>query len=179
MLGRFIGFLAGLALLGESYALWKPQSVGAFSPPDLGPFTPYQPLVAGLAAAIGLAVIIASMLRAPGEGKAKRQAPAAVDFASGSPDAFTLALLPAAHHAPAPEPDPEPFDPPAAHHDPEPAPSAAPEPAHAVHEHAPEPRPVASAAASPDRAAFLAAMDEGDQLRAADRLAELDTQIDG
>ena len=175
MLGRFIGFVAGLALLAESYALWKPQSVGAFTPPDLGPFTPYQPLVAGLAAAIGLAVIIASLLRAPGEGKAKRRAPAAVDFASDGADAFTLAPLPTAH--PAPEPEPEPFDPPAAHHAPEPAPVAAvpppPEPVHAVHEHAPEPRPVASAAtASPDRAAFLAAMDEGDQLRAADRLAD-------
>ena len=63
MWGRFIGLLAGLALLAEAYVLWRPEAIGALPSVDLGPYTQYRVIIAGLAAAVGIAVLIASALR--------------------------------------------------------------------------------------------------------------------
>ena len=84
MFGRFIGLVAGFALLGEGYVLWRPEVISSLATPELGPFAPYQTLIAILAVVVGVAVLIASLLRAPGDGK-RKSAPAAGPIEWGAP----------------------------------------------------------------------------------------------
>ncbi len=170
MWGRIIGVFAGLALLAEGYLLWRPQTIGAWPDPDLGPFTPYRTIVAGLAAIVGLAVVVAAL---------QRTAPAS------GPKALTVDWDgPVEPPPPAPEhPAPEPLA--AEAH----TPAAAPAPTPAVDEHTLDPfpgteahepaaepaalaRPATPAASGSDYGAFLAATAEGDQLRAAGNLSD-------
>ncbi len=184
MFGRFIGLVAGLALLSEGYLLWRPQSVGVVAPPDLGPFTAYQPVVAGLAALIGVAVIVAAMQRAPGEPKSKRKGPPpVVDWNSVAEEAPGRG---GAGRAPPPPslltPNRSPSVRPARRgpgtrrgpcragragpRAPRPPRPSSPPPPPRLNRRPPPRR------RRPTRAAFLAAMDEGDRLRAADRLGD-------
>jgi tetratricopeptide (TPR) repeat protein len=71
MWGRILGLLAGLALCGEALALWRPDLLGAQSSPELGPFTSYRLIIAALAALVGAAVLVASLLREPAKAKAR------------------------------------------------------------------------------------------------------------
>ena len=207
MWGRIIGLVAGLALLAESYVLWRPEAVGVAPAPDLGPFTQYRTVIALLAASIGAMVVIASLLREP-----RKRKPAPVDFEAPAEPAPAQAepIAHDDHHDPhatpaGPVAGPAHSSPPEARHAPEPAhpshdddghgaldpfpgsghghdpdphaahaePDAAPEADH--HEpdhHEPVLAPPPAQLPGGDRGAFLAAMDEGDQLRAADRLAD-------
>jgi hypothetical protein len=186
MWGRLFGLLAGLALCGESYVLWRPESVGGLPQPDLGPFSEYRLIIAGLAAAAGLAVIVASILREPAR---KRKTPQKLDF--GVEPAPAAPVLQPMFHTPATEPDPEllPVDPfPAAEPAPEPAPAALRADAELAEAHAFAPVAAAQAEAPPppppngapaERGTFLAAMDAGDQMRAANRLEDALELYDG
>ena len=119
MLGRFIGLLAGFALLGEGYILWRPEVISSLATPELGPFAPYQKLVAILAIVVGMAVLIAALLRAPSK---RKIAPAAgaVDWGAPAPAAHNPEPMvsPLVADTPVdvdpPEPDPFPAETPLA-----------------------------------------------------------------
>ena len=182
MWGRLLGLLAGLALCGEAIALWRPETIGGLASPSLGPFTPYRLIIAILAGAMGLAVIVASLLRTVGDGKGKPAAASgALAFDAAQAEAQPLFRVMASEPGPAAGPGPA-----DAGHEPEaidPFPAEAPQ-AHVIHlahaqaAEAPavaeEPAPYCelppAAAASPDgRGTFLTAIDAGDQMRAANR----------
>ncbi len=201
MWGRIIGLVAGVALLAEGYVLWRPESAGFVPSPDLGPFTQYRMIIALLAAAVGLMVAIASLLREPRKAKptpadwsAEPAVAAATLVFAAEPAHAPPAAAPASEHAspppasadhptldPFPSADPHELEPPA--HEPEHAPGpehehdhehdphAEPEPLY-ISQPAPEPSAAPAQLPSGDRGAFLAAMDEGDQLRAANRLGD-------
>lgn len=180
MWGRIVGLLAGVALLAEGYVLWRPEAVGVLASPDLGPYSQYRTVIALLAASIGLMVVIASLLREPHKPK-----PKPIDFtAPVAPhpiyDDQTPVVAPAVPHKPEPvvegaasAHDDRALDPFPGHAEPEPAPERSypddqPPPA-------PPPPPPSPPVAPPqpgDRGAYLAAMDHGDQLRAAGRLSD-------
>lgn len=129
MWGRFFGVAAGLVLVGEGVLLWRPQVMGALPTPDLGPFTEYRLLVAGLAAAVGMAVILASLQRegaharrAKASGPAFEWTPAAAEAASAptatpvfhpAPEVQPAAQPQIAPEPPPPAPEPQPAPPPA------------------------------------------------------------------
>ena len=69
MWGRLLGLVAGLALVGEAFVLWRPVVVGGAVHPDLGPFTSYRLIIAALVAVVGAVVAVASILREPGKAK--------------------------------------------------------------------------------------------------------------
>ena len=195
MWGRFIGLVAGLALLAESYVLWRPDSIGALATPELGPFNPYRSVVTILAAVTGVVVLGAALIRTREEMRAAWRAkhPPVVDWGAAEAPAEPAAPAtsaspmappaePSAHDDFPPDsfvsaPDPEPIEalapfPAAADED-----EAEAEEAHDAHAEAPEPFPAEPAAApapmlDANRAPFLTAMDEGDRLRDAGRLDE-------
>jgi len=187
MFGRFIGLIAGFALLGEGYVLWRPEIISTLATPELGPFAPYQKLVAILAIAIGVAVLIAAVLRTPE--RRRKAAVGGIDWDAPAPAAAVIDPEPISSPLVADAPvevDPPPPDPfPAA----EPAPPPA-EPAATVvaadaievdHElvappaapalSGPEPLPALPASAD-DEGRLRAATAAGDQLRAEDRLSD-------
>jgi len=66
MLGRFVGVVVGLALIGLGYGLWKPAAYAQYvdlANVDLGPFAPYRTIVAGMIAVVGLVIAIAAAQR--------------------------------------------------------------------------------------------------------------------
>jgi len=198
MWGRFIGLLAGLALLAESYVLWRPDSIGALGAPELGPFTPYRSVVTILAAVAGVVVLMAALIRTREEMRAAWRAkhPPVVDWSAAEPE---TPAEPSAH-AEAPAHDAFPPDSFVSAPEPEPMEALAPFPA------ADEAEPVRASASAPsafappsdepegdhgddtaphtaraetpapepdaNRGPFLTAMDDGDRLRDADRLDE-------
>ena len=181
MWGRIVGLVAGLALLAEGYVLWRPEAVGVLASPDLGPYSQYRMVIALLAASVGLMVVIASLLR-----ESNKPKPKPVDFtAPAAPppthDAPAAAVETPAHHEPEPVAPVAAPAPPAAHDehpslDPFPG-HAEPEPPHPDDQPPPPPPPPPPPAPvvppqSGDRGAYLAAMDHGDQLRAAGRLSD-------
>lgn len=194
MWGRLLGLVAGLALVGEAFVLWRPEAVGGLASPDLGPFSPYRLIIAALAAVVGAAVIVAAILREPARPKARAVAkPAGFDFdaAAVQPPAEAPAVGEPSplFHVPASAPDPV-QAPPALQthaaadaHEPE---ALAPFPAEGVEAQveppppAPEPSPIhAPAAAVEARGTFLSAIDAGDQMRAANRLDDALELYDG
>jgi tetratricopeptide (TPR) repeat protein len=189
MWGRLFGLLAGLALCGEALILWRPEVIGGAPSPDLGPFTSYRLIIAALAAAAGGIVVVAALLREPTM-RVLRPAPAGADWtpvepAAAKPDFAILPAEPIAAQAASPheaQEAHEPLDPFPGETVPQ-AIAAAPE---AVAEPAPEPAPAPpsapaapAAVASGERGTFLAAIDAGDQLRAANRLDDAMELYDG
>jgi tetratricopeptide (TPR) repeat protein len=187
MWGRLLGILAGLALCGEAIILWRPQAIGALSAPDLGPFSSYRMIIAALAGAVGIVVIIAALLRDAAPAKAK---PLGADWAPK--EAAAVEAVPIFHAAPDPQPaavtvsavqeahEPaavEPFPAAEAVHA-SPQPAAQPEPEAPAAPAAP-PLPAPAAVASGERGTFLAAVDAGDQMRAANRLDDALELYDG
>ena len=192
MFGRFVGLVAGIALLGEGYVLWRPEVVGSLGAPDLGPLAPYQKILAILAIVVGCAVMIAALLRAPGKGRAKRaEAVTPVDWGAAAAAESTANPEPPSSPLVADEPvevDPPPPDPfpsteaapPGVVHEPSidaatavevdhelVAPVSEPEPA--LVPALPAPAPIASLNGAD---ALLAATAEGDRLRAEGRLSD-------
>ena len=183
MWGRLLGLLAGLALCGEAVVLWRPQAIGALQSPDLGPFTSYRLIIAALAGVVGVAVIVAALLREPA--KSKPIKPTGAD-AGGAGDA-PFQAVPVFHMTTA-EPDPAPAGQAAdqgqdvrlAHE----AEALAPFPvddAPAASEASEGPScPVpASMAAAGERGTFLAAIDAADHMRAANRMDDALELYDG
>ena len=181
MWGRLLGVLAGLALCGEAIVLWRPETIGALQNPDLGAFSPYRPILAGLAVLVGGVVIAASVLREPGKAKAK---PAL--FSTAEPAEPELAIQPILHLVDA-EPHPAPIlASPAAQAQSDEPQALDPFPAEDIHAPAAaEPVIAASAPAAPaaaasgERGTFLSAMDAGDQMRAANRIDDALELYDG
>jgi hypothetical protein len=171
MWGRIIGIAAGLALIVEAYLLWRPDAIGAWPDPDLGPFSPYRTIVAGLAAALGAAVAIAAFQR----GSHQRRAKPAFDW-----DAPAAAPPPEPVTAPAAEPEPDAKDPfalepfPGTAREPEAAPAPPPVLGLPAPASTPEPEPEAAAPAgsSSDYGRYLACVADGDALRAEGNLGE-------
>ncbi len=60
--GRVFGIAVSALLVGEAYALWRPQALGALPQPDLGPFSHYRLVIALLTAGAGIVVALASLL---------------------------------------------------------------------------------------------------------------------
>jgi tetratricopeptide (TPR) repeat protein len=182
MWGRLLGLAAGLALVGEAFVLWRPEAVGALATPDLGPFTPYRPIIALLAAAVGAALIVAALLREPARPKSRAAGPAGFDWDAGAPEpaAAPPAAIEAARPPPA-ETRPAPMAEAIVElHEPE---ALAPFPAGDADAHEPavasEPMPVQALPAAEARGTFLAAIDAGDQMRAANRLDDALELYDG
>lgn len=174
MWGRFFGLAVGLVLLGEGYLLWRPETLGGGQTPDLGPFTQYRLLVSLLAAAVGAAVIMASMLRetAPRAKTAETASGGGINWAeAAAAEAQAPSLQPvvAAHDAPE-ELEPFPRSPAeVAALEPSLAPPSEPILAE-ISAHAHTPIPLAPAEPPSERGAFLELTDHGHRMRAAGRL---------
>ncbi len=66
MIGRFVGFVIGLAVMVLGYALWKPATFAQYvdlAHIDLGPFAAYRTIVCGVIAAVGLVIALAALQR--------------------------------------------------------------------------------------------------------------------
>ena len=193
MWGRLLGLLAGLALCGEAVVLWRPEVVAALPTPVLGPFTAYRVIIAALAGAVGLAVIVASLLREAEQRKtaakpagADWDQPAAVPIVQAQPILHETPAEPVAGHAWSPatvqadgpyEPvELAPFPAEAEHAAPAEAPAPVPIP---ISHPAPEPPSAPVAAATGERGTFLAAIDAADQMRAANRMDDALELYDG
>ncbi len=77
MIGRIVGFLAGVAIAATGYGMLKPATFAKYvdlSHLSLGPFAQYRTIVCWLIVAAGLVVAVASLQRPSGSGK-KRASP--------------------------------------------------------------------------------------------------------